>query len=172
MTSTSDISEVPMRRTTIAGLVAGLTLVAAPVPAGASPSVTSTVSPVDGPVDSSQGIAERGKRGWTTLRKKAGAKVQACQFDRPGFYGVQVRVDARTAKRRVKARSHIQHFENGVWTGVVVRASPWRSRGEVVFDSFISGMKYPVRARVRIKTTSSSSPFTGWVDPVVLKHCR
>lgn len=159
-----------MRRTTIAGLVAGLTLtvgpalVTAPVPAGASPTAA--------PAIDSAGVAERGKRGWTTLRKKARGKVQACQFDRPGFYGVQVRLDARTAERRVTGRSHIQYLENGVWAGVTVRASPWRSRGTTIFDTFISGMKYPVRLRVRIKTSAGSKPFTGWVDAVALKHCR
>jgi len=146
-----------MRRTTTAGLVAGLILAAAPVSAEVAAASPAT--------------AASAKHGWSTLLKKAGAKVQACQHDRAGFHGVEVRLNARKATRRVKARSRIEHLEDGVWLRVG-RSSPWRRHGAVFFDSFISGMDYPLRVQVKLKTTACTSPYTGWVDPATLKHCR
>ncbi|MCR1786449.1 hypothetical protein KVF89_28200 [Nocardioides carbamazepini] len=162
-----------MRRTTIAGLVAGLTLVAAPVPAGAAPSaITAATASSTAGTDGTAGIPARGKLGWTTAHKRAGAKIQVCQHRVGSNWGLEMRLDARKAKHWVRGRVRIQYLVQGMWNTFPGSSSPWRRNGVVHLTNFLSGGKTSVLIQARIRKRSDKPPFTGWIDVSDVKRCR
>ncbi|MBM0124169.1 hypothetical protein [Pimelobacter simplex] len=147
-----------MRRTTILGLVAGL--VAA---------LVLTTAPATVP---SASAAASANRGWTTVHQRVGAKIQVCQHRESWGWGLEMRLDARKARKWVKARSRTQFLVQGMWQDFPGSSSPWRRDGVVKFDSFGSGSKTSVLIKVRIRTRSDKPAMTGWIDVTGVKHCR
>ncbi|GAA4089612.1 hypothetical protein ACFFOS_13905 [Nocardioides kongjuensis] len=143
-----------MRRTTIAGLVAALLLVVLPAAA----------APADAAVSA--------RRGWSTVHERLGAKIQVCQHRESWGWGLEMRLDARKARKSVKARVRIQFLVQGTWQDFPGSSSPWRRNGIAHLDRFGSGSKTQVLIKVRIRTRSDKPALTDWIDVTGVKHCR
>ena len=143
-----------MRRTTIAGLVAALLLVV--MPAAAEPA----------------GAAVSANRGWSTVHERVGAKIQVCQHREKWGWGLEMRLDARKARKKVKARVRIQFLVQGTWQDFPGKSSAWRRDWVGYLNSFGSGSKTPVLIKVRIRTRSDKPPMSDWIDVTGVKHCR
>ncbi|MBM7516327.1 hypothetical protein [Nocardioides nitrophenolicus] len=142
-----------MGRTTIAGLVAALLLVL--IPAAVAPA----------------GAAARADRGWTTVHQRVGAKIQVCQRRENWGWGLQMRLDARKARKSVKARVRVQYLAQGIWDTFPGSSSAWRRRGIDELQNFGSGSKTSVQIKVRIRTRSEKPPLTDWIDVSNPKRC-
>ncbi|TQK69648.1 MULTISPECIES: hypothetical protein [unclassified Nocardioides] len=145
-----------MRRTSIAGLVAALVaaLVLTMTPAAVQPATA----------------ASSARHGWSTVHKRVGAKIQVCQHKIGHNWGLEMRLDARKAKHRVRARVRIQFLVQGTWQSFPGASSPWRRDGIVRLTNFF-GSKTQVLIRARIRTKSDKPPLTGWIDVSNVKHC-
>ena len=143
-----------MRRTTIAGLVAALLLVV--LPAAVEPA----------------GAAVSANRGWSTVHERVGAKVQVCQHRESWGWGLEMRLDARKARKAVRARVRIQYLVEGMWQNFPGSSTPWRRDGIAFITRFGSGSKTQVMVKVRIRTRSDKPALTEWIDVSGVKRCR
>ena len=153
-----------MRRTSIAGPVAGPVagLVAALVAALVLTMTPGAVQPA--------AAAASARHGWSTVHKRAGAKIQVCQHRIGNNWGLEMRFDARKARHWVRARVRIQFLVQGTWQSFPGASSPWRRDGIVHLTNFF-GSKTQVQIKARIRKRSDKPALTGWIDVSNVKHC-
>ncbi len=161
---------LPVRRAAT-GLVAGLSaaLVVALTPAtvrAAAPAVVPAFAPA---VRSQEGAGA--DRAWTTVHERLGAKVQACRRGGPGAYKFVVRLNARKAKKVVRARHRIDTFEFGAWVKGTGFSSDWRRRGVDQYYRRTAPTDDPIRMRVRIMTRGKTPAYTDWIDLTPVGRC-